>query len=229
MADKYFRLVTIIVNVCPVPLRELLTDMAKKESTKKGVNFTDIDNFLKQQSTKVLANSRFTRDQLNLLYPKPPCKAKVNDWDLTLLALLLETLFGKVLCPVVITCIRNLRKFRNELQHKATTLAVSDAEFQQYWKDITTETANMAKVAGGSKFEKEIRIEIMKAENSFMATLGGVLLKWYNSVILETKVNTDKIKEDTQEMRALLEGTAVKRKRRSGTYFSGHNLIVKII
>ncbi|XP_053405397.1 uncharacterized protein LOC123543101 isoform X2 [Mercenaria mercenaria] len=210
MADKYYRLVSFLINICPEPLRELFLQNAKSD-TKPGIPYTSLDAYLASRKPDVLSlksRRKLRDDQYDLLYPNSGL-ADESQWDITLLAVLILELFGSYIPNHVQFFIRDIRDMRNSLQHVSKTSSISDSVFQKNWDRLEIATLTLAKVVNGTNYENVMKEKIETAKISNMPDLGNTLCLWFMEIntqnmaeMAEMKVKIKEISEDTKECKA---------------------------
>ncbi|XP_053390103.1 uncharacterized protein LOC128553024 [Mercenaria mercenaria] len=230
MADKYYRLVSLVVNVCPLPLRELFHLCAQTDNQfTASYTAQSYLQFRRSDVAHALATKTIRRDQYNKIYPATG-QTDLTGWDTTLLIAILKLLFRNTLTGQVLNDIEHIRDGRNYLQHISATASVSDADFSTKWGDLEAATVALAKNAKGALYADEIQKRINSAKTSHMPDLGDVLCDWYkeNTLRLENKVDTlqeevtylkekiDAVSKDTQHTKSLLDKGTVKTVNSSG-------------
>ncbi|XP_060606155.1 uncharacterized protein LOC132758493 [Ruditapes philippinarum] len=226
MTDKYYRLVTILVNICPNPLRELFLKQAATDPNLQ-TPYTTLDAYL-----------AFRRNDINKLTQKPKCllqnyqfdllfpsggkgQTDIGAWDVTLLISLLKNIFNVAQSDLI--CIENIRNIRNDLQHIAGTCQITEQDFKNIYTALSANILQLALSAKGQCYEKKIKQDIEEVQSSVLTDLGDVLRSWYMSKIvkLEAKIEHLKdqigeIKQDTGKTKKTLKKTTVKRTRAGG-------------
>ncbi|XP_053405824.1 uncharacterized protein LOC123535957 isoform X2 [Mercenaria mercenaria] len=210
MADKYYRLVSFLLNICPEPLRKLFLQNAKSD-TKPGIPYTSLDAYLASRKPDVLSlksRRKLRDDQYDLLYPNSG-PADESQWDITLLAVLILELLRSYIPNHVQFFIRDIRDVRNSLQHVSKTSSISDSMFQKNWDRLEIATLTLAKVVNGTSYENIMKEKIETAKISNMPDLGNTLCLWFMEIntqntteMAEMKVKIKEISEDTKESKA---------------------------
>ncbi|XP_053390101.1 uncharacterized protein LOC128553022 [Mercenaria mercenaria] len=190
MADKYYRLISLIVNICPLPLRELFHFCAKNDPLFTAP-YSAHDYVMFRQSDITTARN-ITPDQYEKIYPRNG-QTDISNWDIMLLATTLKLLFLKQISQISHTIFTNIdiiREVRNKIQHTASASSVSDADFSEHWNDLKVAILALANDIKGLTYKEDIRKEIDKAKSSNMPDLGNVLCRWYEekSLSLENKI-----------------------------------------
>ncbi|XP_053388496.1 uncharacterized protein LOC128551624 [Mercenaria mercenaria] len=209
MADKYYRLVSFLKNMCPEPLRELFLQNAKSD-TKPGVPYTSLGAYLAFRKPDILSlksRRKLRDDEYDLLYPKSG-PADESQWDITLLAVLILELFPSYIPNHVQFFIRDIRDVRNSLQHVSKTSSIVSM-FQKNWDRLEISTLTLAKVVNGTNYENVMKEKIETAKISNMPDLGNTLCLWFmenntqnSTEMAEMKVKIIEISEDTKESKA---------------------------
>ncbi|XP_053391028.1 uncharacterized protein LOC128553862 isoform X2 [Mercenaria mercenaria] len=229
MADKYFRLVCFVVNICPEPLREFFIKLAKCDA---GTSYSNICSYLSQRHRDVIELKRRRKirdDQFNLLYPGQGI-ADVNKWDVTLLITLITEMFPASLKPIEKFSIDEIRAIRNQLQHLSNTSNMSDKDFDSYWDRLDSATMTLAKHTFSVTSEAEFRKKIDNANTSHLPDLGDALRLWYEETIREMadtinemadtindmKHKLDKVESDTRENTSILRQVTVAKSGHAG-------------
>ncbi|XP_053405834.1 uncharacterized protein LOC123566122 [Mercenaria mercenaria] len=210
MADKYYRLVSFLINICPEPLRELFLQNAKSD-TKPGIPYTSRGAYLASRKQNILSlkSRRILRDdQYNLLYPTSG-PADESQWDITLLTVLILELFPSCIPKHVKSFIRDIRDVRNSLQRVPKTSSISDSMFQKNWDRLEIATLTLAKVVNGTNYENVMKEKIETAKISNMPDLGNTLCLWFMEIntqntteMAEIQEKIKEISEDTKESKA---------------------------
>ncbi|XP_060580204.1 uncharacterized protein LOC132736991 [Ruditapes philippinarum] len=226
MTDKYYRLVTILVNICPDPLRELFLKQAAADPNLQ-TPYTTLDAYLafrRKDINKLTQKPKcvLRKDQFYLLFPPAgQGQTDIIAWDVTLLTALLKNIFN--LAQNDLVCIENIRTIRNDLQHIAGTCKITEQEFKNKYKNLAVNIVNLALSVKGQSYADKIEQDIKEVESSILTDLGEVLRSWYMSKIvkLEAKIEhlkdqIDEIKQDTGQTMKTLKKTTVKRTRAGG-------------
>lgn len=179
MADRFYRLVTFIISVCPLPLRKLFLKHAMATFT-PGTTFT-VTAYIKFRHHDLAQIKSLTRDQRDLLFHAR--SISMDDWDSSLLILLLTELFEHQVRPLT-GHLKLIREYRNELLHIPKTETLTKEQFDNIWEGLRDSTIAVAERAGDSKFKKEIKDLIKQVLVNNMPDLGDVLRKWYNERIV---------------------------------------------
>ncbi|XP_060583099.1 uncharacterized protein LOC132739416 isoform X1 [Ruditapes philippinarum] len=209
--DKDYRLITLVTDICPIPLRKYFLDLANSD-TSPGVPFTTLDQYMvfRHRDVKTLMNfpqKSIRRDQYDLIYPK----ADETKWDVTLLSALLLGLFENQMKKGENSLIKVIREKRNKLQHKPGSVVTDDAEFDSDWNDVETATQTLALIVGGTTFENEVTYQIQAVKVNNLPRLGDTLRSWYEDIIIELKNEIKELKETSESSLQILQGVSHKR------------------
>jgi hypothetical protein len=223
MADMYYRLVTLIVDVCPQPLRKLFLKYAEADFT-KGQPFT-IKAYIALRRQKLSQIKSLTRDQKNRLFHVRPID--VDDWDSSLLVLLLTELFESNTRPLL-GHLKLIKEHRNTLQHFPSTEKIDFKQYNDIWNDLRDSTLEIAKNAIDEAYKNEMKDEIEKTSVNNMPNLGDVLRKWYSDKILclesDVKILQNEMLDvsvGTEEANKILKSTSWdKHTRTTGRYIN---------
>ncbi|XP_053379967.1 uncharacterized protein LOC128548623 [Mercenaria mercenaria] len=214
--DKDYRLITLITDICPLPLRKFFLNLAQSDAS-PGVPFTTLDTYMKFRKLDVeklvkLPPKSIRKDQFNLIYPN----ADETKWDVSLLSSLLLGLFGRQMLNGEDQLIKIIREIRNKRQHKPGNIVTEDSEFDTVWNDIETATLTLAQIVGGRTYGDEIRNHIEDVKINNLPSLGDTLKTWYEDIIVQLRSEIEELKDTSNRSLAILEATTVKRKSFSG-------------
>jgi hypothetical protein len=231
MTDKYSRLVTFVINICPKPLRELFISKAKKDKNIQYTNLKDYLVFRGQDIRTLERRNKITIDQLDHIFPASGI-VDIQKWDVTLSSALLKGLFKTELDSNERVCLDTISTIRNTLQHIPSTKCIDDKLFDSSWKDLKNAVLLLSKYAGAPD-QRSIEEEISKALTENMPNLGDVLQTWYKGFTVQLSLQNKRLEKklneqasEIQSVRAasekgkaiLLKGTR-KRQSRSGIHF----------
>ncbi|XP_053382838.1 uncharacterized protein LOC128546052 isoform X2 [Mercenaria mercenaria] len=191
MADKYYRLVCFVVNLCPEPLREFFIKLANQDA---GSSYTTLDAYLAHRHPDVMElkkKKRIREDQYHLLYPGHGT-ADVDQWDVTLLVTLITEMFATNIQPLDIFLMKNeIRGIRNELQHLPNTSDMTDKDFDSFWGRLVNAAMTIAKQVFSAEREELFRKKIENAKCNNLPNLGDSLCKWFEEIIKQIQSNTN--------------------------------------
>ncbi|XP_045168302.2 uncharacterized protein LOC123531424 [Mercenaria mercenaria] len=231
MSDKYYRLVTFIINICPKPLRELFVTKAKTDYTERNLHYTDLEQYLKSRKpdiNELLRRSKITLDQFDYIFPSTG-SPNIQIWDVTLLTTLLRGLFGNKLIQDERDCIDVITNIRNSLQHLANTECIVDKDFNSSWSALKDAVLTLLKY-GGSPQQSSIEEEINSALTENMPNLGDVLRTWHKVLYVQLQLQNSELekkldfqateiqtlKGESKTSSKILSKASVKRKGRTG-------------
>ncbi|XP_053382840.1 uncharacterized protein LOC123539750 isoform X2 [Mercenaria mercenaria] len=216
MADKYYRLVCFVVNICPEPLREFFIKLANKDA---GSSYTTVDAYLAHRHPDVMQlkrKKRIREDQYDLLYPGHGT-ANVDQWDVTLLVTLITEMFETSIQPLDIFLMKNeIRGIRNELQHLPNTSDMTDKDFDSYWGRLDNAIMAIAKQVFSTEREEKFRKEIENAKGNNLPNLGDSLRQWYEEIIKQWQSKFNEIESNTKETASVLRQVTVQKPGPSG-------------
>ncbi|XP_045179277.2 uncharacterized protein LOC123538920 [Mercenaria mercenaria] len=202
MGDKYYRLVSLLVNICPEPLRELFLTQAKADP---GTTYTTLDSYLvykRHQLTQLILKHKLRQDQFDLLFPTSGAKsAHVSQWDISLLSLIITHFFGNALQKNTSYYINELRDVRNIVLHMSSTSDMSDSTFDDTWQRLETATLFLANQHGAA-YGSQIKQKINDAKLNNMPDLGNTLCVWFNERISQMQSGVVDISKDTKDIQA---------------------------
>ncbi|XP_053379126.1 uncharacterized protein LOC123543237 [Mercenaria mercenaria] len=201
MADKYYRLVSFLVNICPQPLRELFLKYMNADPT-RAPTCTTVDAYLasKKPQLQVLQRRKLIRqDQWQLLFPMTG-QVDESSWDITLVILLLDEFFKMQLQQLEEDAIQHIRVIRNRLQHMSET-SIADADFDVMWNILEKATIDLAKqIQPSPAYKDRIKKDIDDTKINNMPRLGDSLRYWYEHIIMQLKLEIEDMKEIIKEM-----------------------------
>ncbi|XP_060554194.1 uncharacterized protein LOC132715221 [Ruditapes philippinarum] len=200
MTDKYSRLVTFVVNICPKPLRELFISKAKKD---KNIQYTNLKDYLvfREQDIRTLERrNKITTDQLDHIFPASGI-VDIQKWDITLSSALLKGLFKTELDSDERFCLDTITTIRNNLQHIPSTKCIEDELFDSSWNDLKNAVLSLSKYAGAPD-QRSIEEEISKALTENMPNLGDVLQTWYKGFSVRLSLQNKKLDKKLNEQAA---------------------------
>ncbi|XP_060560807.1 uncharacterized protein LOC132720656 [Ruditapes philippinarum] len=236
MTDKYSRLVTFVINICPKPLRELFISKAKKDKNIQYTNLKDYLVFRGQDIRTLERRNKITTDQLDHIFPASGI-VDIQKWDITLSSALLKGLFKNELDTDERVCLDTITTIRNNLQHIPSTKCIEDELFDSSWNDLKNAVLLLSKYAGAPD-QRSIEEEISKALTENMPNLGDVLQTWYKQFTVQLSLQNKRLEKklneqasEIQNVRAasekgkaiLVKGTR-KRQRRSGAAVKAFNI-----
>ncbi|XP_053390111.1 uncharacterized protein LOC128553030 [Mercenaria mercenaria] len=224
MSDKYYRLITFVVNICPRPLRELFIAKAKADTNHAYTSLEDYLLFRKPDIDELRRRFKISLDQFANVYPAAG-SVDIQTWDVTLLAVLLTQLFFNQLQQNERDCLRDITDIRNRLQHIASSDVIDDQKFNTAWSGLRDAVLALSKCTGAPSLNN-IEDEIKSAFTEVMPNRVEVIRTWktWNHVLcmqlqLQNSELTNEIKtlkEESRKSNEILTKASVKRKGRSG-------------
>ncbi|XP_060586230.1 uncharacterized protein LOC132741971 [Ruditapes philippinarum] len=204
MADKYYRLVCFVVDICADVLRKYFVKLAKTDA---GNTYTSVNSYLSHRKSdvmKLLSKKKIRNYQYDLLYPHNGT-ADENQWDVSILVTLITELFDKRLQPTEIFALETeIRGIRNKLQHHPNTKNISDDDFSNYWGRLDFSVKLLAKNALDQNDEASLLLKINDVECNHLPNLSDCLRIWHEetskqllSIVNEVQANTDIIRQVT--------------------------------
>ncbi|WAR30574.1 hypothetical protein MAR_033116 [Mya arenaria] len=204
MTDKYYRLVSLLVDISTEVLLELFLEYARKDLA-PGVTYTTLPVYMNNKSAHVRSLRSIKPFQLNKIYPTGG-SCNEAEWDISLLSALILGLYGSNVAHIRGDIV-SIRDARNALQHSAGTARLSDPEFTTMYKSVSTATLSIAKFVKGSSYETDIKEKITAQGGAmFMPRLGESMRLWYtsynedSSAALKEEVSSLKKKMDVQSI-----------------------------
>ncbi|WAR30457.1 hypothetical protein MAR_032999 [Mya arenaria] len=229
MSDRYYRLVTMLLDISLPALRDLFVHCAQNDT---NVTFTTLEGYMNSRKNVVdaLVRSRVLRkDQYNIVFPTSGTFDETK-WDMSLLSSLLISMFGQTTAPVK-NEIQLIRDMRNKLSHRSDTNMI-ESEYNTLWTDIDVSTIAVIAFFKSSKDEQNVRKDIksLKTRTLDPSKTLEIINTWYLGVGLENAAEIRSLREEVGEMKQKLEevgnntsftsrviqNTTVKRKGRSG-------------
>lgn len=187
MSDKYYRLVCLVVNVCPEPLRELFLKLAKSDPSRPYIDLQAYLNLRQPTIAKLKGKKVIRDDQYELIFPQNG-SPDISAWDVTLLVTLIKNLFR--VQPLEIDALDEIRDVRNELQHQPNTSTITDANFDKYWKRVESAATFLARQVSGPVYESAIDEKIKETRCNNMPNLGDTLCRFYEENIKRNNEET---------------------------------------
>ncbi|XP_053374538.1 uncharacterized protein LOC123532397 [Mercenaria mercenaria] len=224
MSDKYYRLITFVVNICPRPLRELFIAKARADTKHAYTSLEDYLLFRKPDIDELRRRVKISLDQFANIYPADG-SVDIQTWDITLLAVLLTQLFSNQLKQNERDRLYEITDIRNNLQHIASTDIIDDQKFNTAWCGLEDAVLELSKSTGVPSLNN-IEEDIKSAFTEGMPNLVEVIRTWktWNNMLcmqlqLQNSVLTNEIKtlkEESRKSNKILTKASVKRKGRSG-------------
>ncbi|XP_053397395.1 uncharacterized protein LOC123551881 isoform X1 [Mercenaria mercenaria] len=225
MSDYYNRLVIFVIDICPRPQRQLLLTLAEQAFPANSQTFK-IGSFLQSKKSyidQLLRWKKIREDQHNSIC-KTFDKSDLNDWDISLLSVILKEMFRVELKQEEHDALAEIRMVRNELQHKSSTTEISEHEFRDAWLSLENATLLIARNAyrdtsSGQRFQNLIQIEINTVKSNAMPNITGCLATWNTEIkkeMKELRQQIDIVGVDSRFSRDALTSLTVKQTARSG-------------
>ncbi|XP_060558532.1 uncharacterized protein LOC132718814 isoform X2 [Ruditapes philippinarum] len=216
MADKYYRLVCFVVDICADVLRKYFVKLAKTDA---GNTYTSVDAYLSHRKRDVMQlfnNKKLRRDQYDLLYPVNGT-ADENQWDVSILLTLISELFVTRLQPLVIVALKTeIRGIRNELQHHPNTGNISDDDFDDYWGRLDDSVRLIAKNALDPNDQASLLEKINQIKCNHLPNLSDCFRIWHaeTSKLLLNVMN--EVQANAEETTSILRQVTVQKPGPSG-------------
>ncbi|WAR30625.1 hypothetical protein MAR_033167, partial [Mya arenaria] len=219
MSDRYYRLVTLLLDISLPALRDLFVHCAKNDP---NVTFTTLEGYMNSRRIAVdaLLKSKILRKhQFDIVFPTSG-KFDETKWDMSLLSSLLLSMFGQTITPVK-TEIQRIRDMRNKLSHRSDTSMV-ETEYNSFWTNTVGLTVKVITHFKGPLDIQKVVKDITSLETRTLdpsKTL-EIMNTWYLGVSLE---NAAEMKQKLVEVgittsltSSVLQKATVKGKGRSG-------------
>ncbi|XP_060597298.1 uncharacterized protein LOC132751173 [Ruditapes philippinarum] len=204
MGDKYCRLATLLVEICPQPLRKLFLKYMYAD-TKFHISSLGAYLLARQKELLPLKSKKvINQEEWDLLFPKLG-QADETTWDTTILALLITKLFQKQLKQSERDAIEEIRYIRNQLHHKAD-LSVSDADFDDLWKRLETATILLAKqITPIPQYAVDIKASIDDAMVNNLPKLGDTLRSWIPGIVKSLNLQISNLEDNMRRLKEITE------------------------
>ncbi|XP_060601585.1 uncharacterized protein LOC132754861 isoform X9 [Ruditapes philippinarum] len=216
MADKYYRLVCFVVDICADVLRKYFVKLAKTDA---GSTYTSVDAYLSHRKRDVMQlfnNKKLRRDQCDLLYPVNGT-ADENQWDVSILVTLISELFVTRLQPLVIVALKTeIRGIRNELQHHPNTGNISDNDFDVYWGRLDDSVRLIAKNALDPNEEASLLGKINQVKCNNLPNLSDCLRIWHEETSKQLLNIMNEVQTNAEETTSILRQVTVQKPGPSG-------------
>ncbi|XP_060604021.1 uncharacterized protein LOC132756894 isoform X3 [Ruditapes philippinarum] len=149
-------------------------------------------------------NKKLRRDQYDLLYPVNGT-ADENQWDVSILVLLISELFVTRLQPLVIVALKTeIRGIRNELQHHPTTGNISDDDFDIYWGRLDDSIRLIAKNVLDPNDEASLLAKIKQVKCNHLPNLGDCLRIWHEETSKQLLNIMNEVQANAEETTSIL-------------------------
>ncbi|WAR30323.1 hypothetical protein MAR_032865 [Mya arenaria] len=133
MADRYYRLITLVIDVCTPVLREHFLFFARADTS---TTFTDIQQYMLAKEPIVRRLRGLPKHIYEKIYNSGPIDE--SKWDITATTCLLLGIYS--LPPHVEASVKQIRTERNKLQHINQLQSLSEQEFENTWRSIEQST-----------------------------------------------------------------------------------------
>ncbi|XP_060560805.1 uncharacterized protein LOC132720653 [Ruditapes philippinarum] len=197
MSDRYYRLVTFVINICPKPLRGLFISKAKQDKNTQYTTLKDYLVFRKQDIDTLKSRNKISTDQCDHIFPSDGI-VDIQTWDITLLSALLRGLFKTELDCSEIRCIDEITTTRNDLQHISGTECIEAEQFDLLWENLKRAVLKLAECAGAPE-KSSIEEEIKKSLTENMPNLGDVLRTWHKVLYIQLSLQNKKLEEELKK------------------------------
>jgi hypothetical protein len=218
MADKYYRLVCFVVDICADVLRKYFVKLAKTDA---GNTYTSVDAYLSHKKRDVMRlfnNKQLRRDQYDLLYPGNGT-ADENQWDVSILVTLIKELFARRLQPLVNVALEiEIRGIRNELQHHPNTGNISDDDFDDYWGRLDSSVRLIAMNALDTNDQASLLDKINQVKCNHLPNLGDCLRIWHEETSKQLLNTMNEVHANAEESTSILRQVTVQKPGHSGKF-----------
>jgi hypothetical protein len=218
MADKYYRLVCFVVDICADVLRRYFVKLAKTDA---GNFYTSVDVYLSQRKRDVMQlfnSKKLRRDQYDLLYPVNGT-ADEHQWDVSILVTLITELFATRLKPRDIFELKTeIQGIRNKLQHHPNTGNISDDDFDDYWGRLDDSVRLIAKNALDPNDQASLLGKINQVKCNHLPNLGDCLRIWHEETSKQLLYSMDEVKANAKETTSILRQVTVQKPGPSGKF-----------
>ncbi|WAR30307.1 hypothetical protein MAR_032849 [Mya arenaria] len=199
MADRYYRLITLVVDVCTPVLRELLLFYAKADTSTQFIN-------IQQYMSAKEPNVRQLRGLPKHIYEKIYNSGPIDEskWDITCITCLLLGIFT---LPIHIKSnVEQIRTERNKLQHIKQLQSLSEQEYESTWGSIEQSIRQLvSNLSPGCQQQT--------AENINNARIGNFpnMCNTFTTWCLSLAGDLEEVKENTHVTRRIVENVTEKR------------------
>ncbi|XP_052789858.1 uncharacterized protein LOC128224164 isoform X1 [Mya arenaria] len=205
MADRYYRLITLLVDVCTPVLRQIFLFYAKADTSTQFIN---TQQYMSAKQSIV----RQLRGLPKHIYEKIYNSGPIDDskWDITAITCLLLGIFS---LPIhVKASVEQIRSERNNLQHIKQLQSLSEQEYESTWRSIEQSIRQLvSNLSPGCQQQT--------AENINNARLGNFpnMCNTFTTWCLSLAGHLEEVKENTNVTRRIVENVAEKRVDSQGT------------
>ncbi|XP_060601586.1 uncharacterized protein LOC132754861 isoform X10 [Ruditapes philippinarum] len=216
MADKYYRLVCFVVDICADVLRKYFVKLAKTDA---GNTYTSVDAYLSHRHWDVMQlfnNKKLRRDQYDLVYPVNGTTDE-NQWDISILVTLITELFAARLQPLEIFALKTeIREIRNELQHNPNTGNISNDDFDDYWGRLDSSIRLIAKNALDPNDQASLLRKINQVQCNHLPNLIDCLRIWHEDTSKQLLNIMNEVQANAEETTSILRQVTVQKPGPSG-------------
>ncbi|XP_060601580.1 uncharacterized protein LOC132754861 isoform X4 [Ruditapes philippinarum] len=216
MADKYYRLVCFVVDICADVLRKYFVKLAKADA---GNTSTSVNAYLGQRHRDVnqlLQHKKIRRYQYDLLYPSHGT-ADENQWDVSILVILIRELFATRLQPLEIFALEiEIPWIRNKLQHHPNTGNISNDDFDDYWGRLDSSVRLLAKNALDTNDEASLQRKINEVKCNHLPNLSDCQRIWHEETSKQLLDCLNEVHANAEETTFILRQVTVQKPGPSG-------------
>ncbi|XP_060600203.1 uncharacterized protein LOC132753719 isoform X2 [Ruditapes philippinarum] len=216
MADKYYRVVCFVVDICADVLRKYFVKLAKIDA---GNTYTSVDAYLSHRNWDVMQlfnNKKLRRDQYDLLYPINGT-ADESKWDVSILITLITELFVTRLQPLEVFALKTeIRGIRNEVQHHPNTENISDNDFDDYWERLDSSVRLLANNALDPNDEASLLMKINQVKCNHLPNLSNCLRIWHEETSKQLLNIMNEVQANSEETTSILRQVTVQKPGPSG-------------
>ncbi|XP_052789852.1 uncharacterized protein LOC128224163 isoform X2 [Mya arenaria] len=193
MADRYYRLITLVVDVCTPVLGELFLFYAKADTS---TPFIDIQQYMSAKKQFVRRLRGLPKHIYEKIYNSGPIDE--SKWDITAITRLLLGIFS--LPTHVKASVEQIRTDRNNLQHINQLQSLTEQEFENTWRSIEQSISQLVSNLS-PVFQKQTTENINKARTGNFPNMFNTFTTW----CLGMGGNLQEIKENTKVTRQIVE------------------------
>ncbi|WAR30624.1 hypothetical protein MAR_033166, partial [Mya arenaria] len=204
MSDRYYRLVTLLLDISLPALRDLFVHCAKNDPNVKFKTLEGYMNSRKNVVDSLLRKRVLRKDQFDIVFPTSG-KFDETKWDMSLLTSLLLSMFGQTTAHVK-NEIQLIREMRNKLSHRSDTSMI-ETEYNAIWTDTYDSTVNVISLLKNPLDTKKVEKDItsLKTRSLDPSKTLEIINTWYQSVGLENAAEIRYLREEVGEMKQRLE------------------------
>ncbi|WAR30319.1 hypothetical protein MAR_032861, partial [Mya arenaria] len=209
MADRYYRLFTLVIDVCTPVLRQLFLTFAKADTL---TPFIDIKQYMSAKKPIIHGLRCIPKHIYEKIYNSGPIDE--GKWDITATTCLLLGIFS--LPPQVKASVEQIGAERNKLQYITQLRSLTEKEFENTWRSIE-QSINQLVSNLSPGFQQQTTENINEARIGNLPNICNTLTTWCLGMagdLEEIKENTKvtrHIVEDVTETQVNSQGKVVKR------------------